>query len=239
MIKTIIIHHLPDTNDLPAAERWFYRYHIPEVLRHLPVSYISFRAVPPPPGAEAFGYYNYKVHENVSAGEGENLLGLLTMTKEVVPLKVIMVNVPAAPTEDFVGKSASFEDRTILRWLTAVRYPSGISVEEAEEALRDYQQRLERVFVETKEAVKGREAAGSVDTAGHAGEVPGTDTEGHGGLERPNAQEVVVRERQRLGGLGPHQSAGVYKAALGDHRPLPVPAAGVGVREHVHPGAAE
>ncbi len=68
-----------------------------------------------------------------------------------------------------------------------------ITVEEAEEALRDYQQRLERVFVETKEAVKSREAAGSVDTAGHAGyagEVPGTDTEGHGGLERPNAQEV-------------------------------------------------
>jgi 2-oxoglutarate dehydrogenase E1 component len=57
-----------------------------------------------------------------------------------------------------------------------------ITVEEAEAALRDYQQRLERVFVETKEAVKSAEA--------HAGEVPGTDTEGHGGLERPNAQEV-------------------------------------------------
>ena len=52
-----------------------------------------------------------------------------------------------------------------------------ITVEEAEAALRDYQQRLERVFVETKEAVKNS-----------AGEVSGT--EGHGGLERPNAQEV-------------------------------------------------
>jgi 2-oxoglutarate dehydrogenase E1 component len=58
-----------------------------------------------------------------------------------------------------------------------------ITVEEAEAALRDYQQRLERVFVETKEATRSLAEA-------KAGEVPGTDTEGHGGLERPNAQEV-------------------------------------------------
>jgi len=56
-------------------------------------------------------------------------------------------------------------------------------VEEAEAALRDYQQRLERVFVETKEAIKNSDD-------GLAGEVPGTDTVGHGGLERPNAQEI-------------------------------------------------
>ena len=68
MIKTIILHHLLDMNDLPAAERWFYRYHIPEVLRNRPVSYLSYRAVPPPPGAEAFGCFNYKIHENLQAG---------------------------------------------------------------------------------------------------------------------------------------------------------------------------
>jgi len=61
-----------------------------------------------------------------------------------------------------------------------------ISVEEAEAALRDYQQQLERVFVETKEAIKNRDAQ---TNHANAGEVPGTDTEGHGGLERPNAQE--------------------------------------------------
>jgi 2-oxoglutarate dehydrogenase E1 component len=61
-----------------------------------------------------------------------------------------------------------------------------ITVEEAEAALRDYQQQLERVFVETKEAVKSH--AQTTDQA-NAGEVPGTDTVGHGGLERPSAQE--------------------------------------------------
>jgi 2-oxoglutarate dehydrogenase E1 component len=68
-----------------------------------------------------------------------------------------------------------------------------ITLQDAEEALRDYRQRLEQVFLETKEAVKGSVAGDPADSAthaGHAGEVPGTDTEGHGGLERPNAQEV-------------------------------------------------
>jgi 2-oxoglutarate dehydrogenase E1 component len=62
-----------------------------------------------------------------------------------------------------------------------------ISVEEAEGALRDYQQQLERAFIETKEAIKN--PARATDLANGGGEVAGTDTEGHGGLERPSAQE--------------------------------------------------
>lgn len=133
MIKTIIFHHLPDMNDLPAAERWFYRYHVPEVLRNRPLSYLSFRAVPPPPGAEAFGHFTYKVHENVSSGAEEEPLGLTTMTREVVPLKVAMVDLPAAPTEDFLGYDTSIEERTILRWVIAFKYPDGVSVEEGDD----------------------------------------------------------------------------------------------------------
>jgi len=133
MIKTIIFHHLLDMNDLPAAERWFYRYHIPEVMRNRPLSYLSFRAVPPPPGAEDYGYFNYKIHENVSVGDQEASLALLAMTPEVVPLKVIMVNVPPAPTEDFLGAGASLDDRTILRWMMVFRYPEGIEVEEGDD----------------------------------------------------------------------------------------------------------
>jgi hypothetical protein len=52
VVKTYVVHHLPDMNDLPAAERWFYRRHVPEVLRNRQLSYVSFRAVPPPPGAD-------------------------------------------------------------------------------------------------------------------------------------------------------------------------------------------
>jgi hypothetical protein len=133
MIKTVIFHHLLEMNDLPAAERWFYRYHVPEVLRNRPLSYVSFRAVPPPPGAENYGYFNYKVHENISTGEGEKPLGLAAMTPEVVPLKVVMVNLPATPTEDFMGRETSIEEKTVLRWLIAFKYPEGVSAEEGDD----------------------------------------------------------------------------------------------------------
>jgi len=60
-----------------------------------------------------------------------------------------------------------------------------ITVEDAEAALRDYQQQLERVFVETKEALKANdaEAARAADD-----NYTGTDVEGHTGLEPPTAQ---------------------------------------------------
>lgn len=57
-----------------------------------------------------------------------------------------------------------------------------ITQEEAEAALRDYQQQLERVFVETKEALKSPGEAPQDDTK------TGTDAEGHSGLEPPTAQ---------------------------------------------------
>ncbi|RNI20926.1 multifunctional oxoglutarate decarboxylase/oxoglutarate dehydrogenase thiamine pyrophosphate-binding subunit/dihydrolipoyllysine-residue succinyltransferase subunit [Flexivirga caeni] len=56
-----------------------------------------------------------------------------------------------------------------------------ITPEEAEAALKDYQQQLERAFTETK-AAKQEVSAPAADSS------VGTDAEGHGGLERPSAQ---------------------------------------------------
>ncbi len=53
-----------------------------------------------------------------------------------------------------------------------------ITVEDAEAALRDYQQQLERVFVETKEALRSAEQEAQ----------SGRRADGHGGLEPPSAQ---------------------------------------------------
>ncbi len=48
MIKTFVLHHLPDTDDLPAAERWFARLHIPEVLRQPGLTrFFRYRVQPP------------------------------------------------------------------------------------------------------------------------------------------------------------------------------------------------
>jgi hypothetical protein len=233
MIKTIIIHHFPDMNDLPAAERWFYRYHIPEVLRNQPVSYVSFRAVPPPPGAEDFGYCNYKVHENLNRGEGEKPLGLLTMTKEVVPLKVIMVNVPATPTEDFLGRGSSFEEKTMLRWLIAIRYPEGVSVEEGDEWYLN---------VHAKEVMQQPEAhpllqlQGDCASRGHGQGRAGVHASAVGGVvQLAPHHRAVVREQQRLGGFDPHQPASVHQAGVGHSRQLPLRGTRGGFREHLHP----
>ena len=57
-----------------------------------------------------------------------------------------------------------------------------ISVEDAEAALRDYQQQLERVFVETREAKKA--PAGAPST----GDERDSDAPDNAGLERPTAQ---------------------------------------------------
>ncbi|KGN41318.1 multifunctional oxoglutarate decarboxylase/oxoglutarate dehydrogenase thiamine pyrophosphate-binding subunit/dihydrolipoyllysine-residue succinyltransferase subunit [Knoellia aerolata] len=67
-----------------------------------------------------------------------------------------------------------------------------ITVEDAEAALRDYQQQLERVFVETKEALKANdaEAARAADD-----NYTGTDVEGHTGLEPPTAQTADATDR--------------------------------------------
>ena len=133
MARTLIFHHLPDLNDLPAAERWNHRYHVPEVMRGRPIGYVSYQAVPPPPGAEAFGLFNYKMHESISRDDGELPLGRTALTKEVVPLDVVMVNTALAPTDDLLGADLTLDAGTVLRWVTVFRYPDGVGVEEGDD----------------------------------------------------------------------------------------------------------
>ncbi len=66
-----------------------------------------------------------------------------------------------------------------------------ISVEDAEAALRDYQQQLERVFLETREA----QAAPAASPTAY--QDSSSDVAGHGGLEKPTAQALddVARPR--------------------------------------------
>jgi hypothetical protein len=229
MIRTIIFHHLLDLNDLPAAERWFYRYHIPEVLRSRPLSYLSYRAVPPPPGAEDYGLFNYKIHENVHAPEGETKLAHLSMTPEVVPLRVIMVNVPVAPTEDFLGSDLALDDKTILRWITVFRYPEGVSVEKgdnwyinvhAPHVMR--QPGLTRFFSYRvlPSAVPVRKGASKFLH-------PGSEVSS-------NWHRVSEMWFENSNGW-----VGLLQAGLGDPRRLPVLRAGRRLREHVHPRAAD
>jgi len=137
MSKLLIVHKLNDENDRPALERWFNRYHIPEVLAQTPwtVRYLLYRAVPPPPGAEKYGYYNYRVHENWAYDNEmrRGSKGLLSMTPQPGACDAVVVNIPAEPTEDFYGGENRYDDYTILRWITVFRYPDGVPIEEGED----------------------------------------------------------------------------------------------------------
>ncbi len=135
--KSYVIHNLRDWNDMPAVERWFWRYHAQEVMRKPEVArYVNFRAVPAPPGAEAYGYYNYHVHEAtvliVPSSGGTFETGSLSKTPEPAPMDVAACIVPAAPTEDFLGSDWTMYEKTILRWLILFKYPDGVSVDEGE-----------------------------------------------------------------------------------------------------------
>jgi hypothetical protein len=101
-------------------------------MRFSPARYVSFWAVPPPPGAEKLGYYNYKLHETLSLTE-EGGAGLTAATPEVVPTQGIMIKTPVKPTEDFMGSELSIDEKTILRWFIVFKYPEGVSVEEGDD----------------------------------------------------------------------------------------------------------
>lgn len=137
MTKLVVLHHLPDNNHRPALERWFRRHHCPEVLAQAPwmTRYVMYRAQPAPPGAEGFGYYNYRVHENWvrAPGERRGTRGLLSMTPQPGDMDVVLLNVPAEPTEDFLGAQLRPDDATFVRWLVAMSWPDGVPEAEAED----------------------------------------------------------------------------------------------------------
>jgi hypothetical protein len=137
IVKTMIIHHLPDPNDYAALERWFWQHHCHEVLLQIPWTkrYVMYRVVPmPPPGVADFGFFNYRVHENWIGAEGRRgIKGTLSMTPQPGKMEVVIVSVPAEPTEDFMGAELRYGEKTILRWVTVFRYPDGVSLEEGED----------------------------------------------------------------------------------------------------------
>ena len=139
MAKLVLFHKLLKKKEFPRMERWFQRYHVPEVMQQTPwmVRYAMFRPVPfLPKEAEAFNIYNFRVHENWALGPDLRRppRGALSMSREPVEevIEGAGIQVPAVPTEDFM-EAFSFEEHPILRWVCMFRYPEGVSVEEGDD----------------------------------------------------------------------------------------------------------
>jgi len=139
MAKMVLFHKLLNENDRPILERWFNKYHVPEVMQQTPwmVRYALFRPVPPPPGAEDMNVFNFRVHENWALDPGFRRPpgGTLSMTPEPGDHSVegIGIQVPGAPTEDFCGWESCIDDHPILRWVCMFSYPEGVSQEEGDD----------------------------------------------------------------------------------------------------------
>ena len=135
-----ILWHLPGYIDLPAWERYYRRYHGPEIVgRFGPwlTRFVTFRAVPAPPEAEAFGYQNYRLVEGWwnSAPSWANDRLAFTPTKGITmpPKPGGIAFLPPQATEDFMGHDVAPDNKTILRWYQMIKYPKGVSLEEGED----------------------------------------------------------------------------------------------------------
>lgn len=139
MEKMLIFHNLKEENMRPALERWFRRYHVPDVLTQYPWTnrYLLYRPVPAPEGAENEGLYTYRIHENWAYDfkYRRGVKGLIGMTPKPIPdaIKADIVHIPAEPTEDFLGAEWPLDEHPILRWVIAYRYPEGTDKEMCDE----------------------------------------------------------------------------------------------------------
>ncbi len=124
--------------------------------------YTSYRAVPAPEGAETLGYYNWRMTEHFwreAPFDPKAPLDQRTGFSEVWPdgytdilglpkgearsgkwggtptglHPPIFIFVTRKPTEDFHGAGLKMSEGTVLRWVTAIKYPEGVSREEGDD----------------------------------------------------------------------------------------------------------
>lgn len=124
--------------------------------------YCSYRAVPAPEGSEPFYPYNWRMTEHwwreLPFPKG-NLMDHGTAVSEVWPPNYtriiglpdgdpraagwqgspggphppVMIWVQSRMADDFKGKGLTLDDGTNIRWITAHKYPDGVSLEEGED----------------------------------------------------------------------------------------------------------
>lgn len=144
MIKHVFVGFLNGINEI-EAERWYFRLHSKEVVRFFGPwlrRYESYRAYEPPPEARRFGAVGGRMTELWYASVEDFIEAkpnsrpytfapwFATAPPHAITAGVTMV--PAMPTEDFLGKEPTPEERHILRWYCLIKYPDGVSLEEGE-----------------------------------------------------------------------------------------------------------
>ena len=155
MIKDVFMLHSTDLpNELPAFERFYMRYHAPEVMSNrgpLIIRFIGYRPLPVIPEALEYGHYNQRVTETWfrSAEERPYMVigkpsGILnyrwqapwakeSAQRQAGGVPGVSLTVTTPPPDVFLGGKYTADEKTIIRWYTVTKYPQGVSLEEGED----------------------------------------------------------------------------------------------------------
>jgi hypothetical protein len=142
MIKQVAIGFLDGVNPI-EADRWYFRYHSKECIRFFGPwlrRYESYRAYDPPADAKRFGVRSGRLtelwYDSVESFVEAKPFGWPftrpSFIRFVEAPPAAGAIVPAMPTEDFLGRAPTPEERPILRWVCVFKYPEGVSVDEGE-----------------------------------------------------------------------------------------------------------
>lgn len=147
MIKHVFVGTMTGIDEI-TAERWYFRYHAPEVVRAIGPwlrRYETFKAYPPRPEAEALGVVGGRMTELWYASVEDFIEAKVAsrpFTTEPKLLEAMVQDpskvfagitiVPAMPTEDFLGKEPSPEETSIFRWYRLMKYPAGVQLKDGE-----------------------------------------------------------------------------------------------------------
>lgn len=142
MIKHVAIGFLNGVNPI-EADRWYFRYHCRECVRFFGPwlrRYESYRALEAPPEAGQFGVRHGRMTELwydsaesfMEARPFSRPFTRPAFTRSVKAPPAASTLVPAMPTEDFLGKEPTPEERPILRWVWLLRYPDNVPISEGE-----------------------------------------------------------------------------------------------------------
>jgi len=134
----------PPYRSQDKADRYYFRYHSKEVMRvYSPWQrrYAIFRTYEPPEEAVKFnastgrGWYVEIWFESLEAyAEADKMPKAYTPPPGKGGFRggIAITVVPAVPSEVFIGPGPTPEERPIMRWIRAFKYPDGVSLEDGD-----------------------------------------------------------------------------------------------------------
>jgi hypothetical protein len=135
-VRSIVVHDIP-LDDIAAMERWYHRYHAPEIVRRYGpwlVRHESYLPVTAPAEAHAYGLFNWRVTDGWWRSlPTPGAQGALSFSDPPVKPRVATCFVPWQPDDDFLGADGVPDSHQCLRWLQLLRYPDGVSREQGDQ----------------------------------------------------------------------------------------------------------